>query len=53
GEDLYSKLPNWVQKLVTKALAGKPIKGVDRQLLDKGVRQRPIILVEPDYERVY
>jgi len=46
GARLYDSLPNWVQKLVDKRLVGKPIRGGDRQLLNKWVNTRPTILAE-------
>lgn len=44
GEALYQQLPGWVKKLVDKALLGYPIKGGDRQLLNRWVISRPTIL---------
>ncbi len=46
GEALYNKLPSWVQKLVTKRLTGQGIRGGDRIMLDKWIKQRPLILAE-------
>lgn len=46
GEALYKQLPAWVQRLVSKRLAGYPIRGGDRMMLNKWVLQRPLILAE-------
>lgn len=46
GEALYKQLPGWVQRLVSKRLAGYPIKGGDRMMMDKWIAQRPLILAE-------
>lgn len=44
GARLYEQLPNWVQGIVEKRLLGKPIRGGERQLLNKWVAQRPTVL---------
>jgi len=44
GQALYSKLPSWIKALVDKSLRGFPIRGGERQLLNKWVASRPMIL---------
>lgn len=53
GQALYDKLPAWVQRLVNRAIIGYPIKGGERQLLNKWIAQRPTIITRPDYATVY
>ena len=44
GQALLEQLPEWVQGIVEKRLIGKPIRGGERQLLNKWVAQRPTVL---------
>ena len=44
GERLYEQLPKWVQGIVAKRLEGRPIRGGERQILDKWVASKPMIL---------
>jgi len=46
GKTLYDSLPDWVQRLVDKRLNGYPIRGGDRQILNKWINARPTILAE-------
>ena len=44
GKALYEQLPDWVKRLVDKRLTGLPLRGGDRQLLNKWVLSRPLVL---------
>ena len=44
GERLFDSLPYWVKAIVQKRLMGIPIKGGDRQNIDKWVKSRPLVL---------
>lgn len=44
GRALYEQLPGWVQKLMDKSLSGQGIRGGDRQLLNKWVASKPMML---------
>jgi len=44
GAKLYERLPDWVKRLVDKRLLGGTIRGGDRQLLNKWVKSRPLVL---------
>lgn len=44
GQALYERLPEWIKKLVDKGLSGQGIRGGDRQLLNKWVASKPMML---------
>jgi len=46
GASLYEQLPKWVRDLVDLRLRGEALRGGNRQILDKWVASKPMILAQ-------